>query len=80
MHFTQQDIAISAIARQLKAGGTFACATFGPARFEDARLQDLWQRISHQGGRELLKKTDKRKETIRVMARTQDGNVANLDT
>ena len=80
MHFPDQDEAMSAIAQQLKPGGTFACGTFGPARFEDAKLQDLWQRVSHQGGRELLKKTDEPEQTIRVMARTQDGNVAPLDT
>ena len=56
------------------------CAAFGPARFRDARLQDLWERISHQGGRELLKKADRPDETIKIMARTQDGyNVAPLD-
>ena len=80
MHFPDQHLAMSAIAQQLKAGGTFACGTFGPARFEDASLQDLWQRVSHQGGRELLKKTDQPEQTIRVMARTQDGNLAPLDT
>lgn len=80
MHFADQHVAMSTIAQQLKAGGTFACGSFGPARFEDERLQDLWQRISHQGGRELLKKADQPEQTIRVMARTQDGNVAPLDT
>ena len=79
MHFADQEVAMGAIAQQLKAGGTFACGTFGPARFQDARLQDLWQRVSHQGGRELLKKADQPEQTIRVMARTQDGNVAPLD-
>ena len=79
MHFADQSVAMRAIAQQLKAGGTFACATFAPARFEDASLQDLWQRISHQGGRELLKNTDRPEETISVMARTQYGNIAPLD-
>lgn len=79
MHFPDQHVAMNAIAQQLKAGGTFACGIFGPARFEDASLQDLWQRVSHQGGRELLKKTDQPEQTIKVMARTQDGNVAPLD-
>lgn len=79
MHFADQEVAMGAIAQQLKAGGTFACGTFGPARFQDATLQDLWQRVSHQGGRELLKKADQPEQTIRVMARTQDGNVAPLD-
>ncbi|TVY84602.1 Methyltransferase ptaH [Lachnellula suecica] len=79
MHFPDQTMAMSAVAKQLKSGGTFACGTFGPARFEDARLQDLWQRISQQGGRELLKTADQPEETIKIMARTEDGNVAPLD-
>ncbi|KAF2238273.1 S-adenosyl-L-methionine-dependent methyltransferase [Viridothelium virens] len=79
MHFPDQKAAMGAIARQLKPGGTFVCGTFGPACFEDTRLQDLWQRISHQGGRELLKNTDQPEQTIRIMARTKDGNVAPLD-
>ncbi|KAL9094348.1 MAG: hypothetical protein Q9165_003489 [Trypethelium subeluteriae] len=79
MHFPDQKAAMNAIARQLKPGGTFVCGTFGPARFEDSRLQDLWQRISYQGGRELLKNKVELEQTIRVMARTEDGNVAPLD-
>ncbi|KAH8597595.1 S-adenosyl-L-methionine-dependent methyltransferase [Bisporella sp. PMI_857] len=80
MHFPDQKVAIDAIAKQLKPGGTFTCSVFGPARFEDRRLQDLWARISYQGGRVLLKKSDNPEETIRIMARTQDGyNVAPLD-
>ncbi|KUI60116.1 hypothetical protein VP1G_07325 [Cytospora mali] len=81
MHFPDQQAAMAAVARQLRPGGTFACSLFGPARFEDAALQALWTRISHQGGRELLKGADRPEETIRVMARTQDRyNVAPLDT
>ncbi|KAI9667454.1 MAG: hypothetical protein M1821_000270 [Bathelium mastoideum] len=79
MHFPDQQAAMGAIAKQLKSGGTFACGTFGPARFEDATLQELWQRISYQGGRELLKNQDEADQTIRVMARTENGNVAPLD-
>lgn len=81
MHFPDpQDTALGAIARQLRPGGTFAAALFGPARFPDARLQDLWARISHEGGRQLLQTVDDPDQTIRVMARTQDSyNVAPLD-
>ncbi|MCJ1399416.1 hypothetical protein MMC11_002618 [Xylographa trunciseda] len=80
MHFPDpQDVAMGAIARQLRPGGTFAAALFGPARFHDAALQDLWARISYQGGRQLLKTVDDPAQTIRVMARTQDTyNVAPL--
>jgi len=80
MHFPEQKAAMTAIARQLRSGGTFACSVFGPARFDDARLQDLWAHISHQGGRVLLKKADHPEQTVRIMANTQDGyNVAPLD-
>ncbi|KAL4815786.1 S-adenosyl-L-methionine-dependent methyltransferase [Aspergillus spinulosporus] len=81
MHFPDQAAGMAAIAKQLKSGGTFACGTFGPARFEDAQLQDLWQRISYQGGREILKKAENPDYIIGVMARTQDNaNVAPLST
>lgn len=81
MHFPDQEVGMSAVVRQLKPGGTFACATFGPARFENAQLQDLWQRISYQGGRALLKKSEDPMQVIGVMARTQDNaNIAPLDT
>ncbi|TPX09871.1 uncharacterized protein E0L32_008893 [Thyridium curvatum] len=80
MHFAEpQKAAIDAFARQLRSGGTFAAALFGPARFKDPRLQDLWSRISHQGGRELLKIADDPDQTIRIMSRTQGAyNVAPL--
>jgi SAM-dependent methyltransferase len=80
MHFPNQKAAMTAVAKQLRSGGTFACGTFGPARFEDSRLQDLWQRISYQGGRELLNKTDQPQQVLDVIARTQEANVAPLDT
>lgn len=81
MHFPpDQEVAMNAVAKQLKSGGTFAAALFGPARFEDAKLQDLWERIQYQGGRTLLAKADRPEETIAIMARTQDKyNVAPLD-
>lgn len=80
MHFPDQELAMKAIAKQLKSGGTFAAALFGPARFEDAKLQDLWERINYQGGRMLLAKADQPEQTITIMARTQDKyNVAPLD-
>jgi SAM-dependent methyltransferase len=80
MHFPDQDQAMNAVAKQLKPGGTFAAALFGPARFEDAELQDLWERINYQGGRMLLAKADQPDETITIMARTQgEYNVAPLD-
>lgn len=82
MHFAEpQDEAMAVIARQLRSGGTFAAALFGPATLRDDKLQDIWRRISQQGGRELLKVADDVQATIRVMARTQGGyNVAPLDT
>ena len=80
MHFADQDLAMNAIAKQLKSGGTFAAALFGPARFDDVKLQDLWERINYQGGRMLLAKADQPEQTIAIMARTQDKyNVASLD-
>ncbi|KAK3382220.1 S-adenosyl-L-methionine-dependent methyltransferase, partial [Lasiosphaeria ovina] len=81
MHFPDpQAAAMAAIARQLRPGGTFAAALFGPARFHDAALQDLWARFSHEGGRQLLRTVDDPDQTVRVMARTQDEySVAPLD-
>lgn len=80
MHFPDQKEAMDAIAKQLKPGGTFICSAFGPARFEDAKLQDLWARISYQGGRVILNLADQQEESIKIMARTQDSyNVAPLD-
>lgn len=81
MHFPEaQADAMRAIARQLRPGGTFMAAVFGPARFIDPKLQKLWSRISYQGGRELLQVVEDPTSTIGIMARTQDGyNVAPLD-
>lgn len=80
MHFPDQKEAMSAISKQLKSGGTFVCSVFGPARFEDPALQDLWARISHEGGRVLLKNAEQPDQTIKIMARTQGNyNVAPLD-
>ncbi|KAF1349188.1 hypothetical protein BDV97DRAFT_370383 [Delphinella strobiligena] len=80
MHFPDQKLAMKAVAKQLKSGGSFAAALFGPARFEDGKLQDLWERINYQGGRILLERADQPEQTIAIMARTQDKyNIAPLD-
>ena len=80
LHFVDQDVALEAISKQLRPGGTFAGAGFGPALFNDAKVQDVWNRISQQGGRVLLKTADQPEQTIRVMKRSQDGyNNAPLD-
>ncbi|EED13798.1 conserved hypothetical protein [Talaromyces stipitatus ATCC 10500] len=81
MHFAEpQEDAMATIACQLRPGGTFVASLFGPARFRDAELQDLWERISHQGGRELLQVSDDPDQIIKVMVRTQGlYNVAPLD-
>lgn len=72
MHFPDlQDAAMATIARQLRRGGTFVAAQFGPVRFHDSDLQDLWARINHEGGRQLLKAVNNPSETIRVMGRAQ---------
>lgn len=80
MHFPDpQDAAMATVARQLRPGGTFVAAQFGPVRFHDPDLQDLWARISHEGGRQLLRGKDDPSETIRVMGRTQGtANIAPL--
>jgi SAM-dependent methyltransferase len=79
LHFVDQKLGMEAVAKQLRPGGTFAGAGFGPALFKDAKVQDVWRRISQQGGRVLLKKGDQ-DQTIKVMERSQDGyNVAPLD-
>ncbi|KAG6358771.1 hypothetical protein INS49_012290 [Diaporthe citri] len=80
MHFPDpQGAAMATVARQLRPGGTFAAAQFGPVRFHEPDLQDLWARISHEGGRQLLKGVDDPSETIRVMGRTQGtANIAPL--
>lgn len=80
LHFVDQNVALEAISKQLRPGGTFAGAGFGPALFNDPKVQDVWNRISQQGGRVLLKKADQPEQTIRVMKRSQDGyNNAPLD-
>lgn len=78
MHFSDpQDAAMATIARQLRRGGTFVAAQFGPVRFHDPDLQNLWARISYEGGRQLLNGLDNPSETIRVMGRTQgSANIA----
>ena len=81
MHFPDpQDRAMTVVARQLRSGGTFAAALFGPCLFSDIELQNLWDRISHEGGRQLLKRADDPATLIGIMARTEDKyNVAPLD-
>ena len=80
LHFVDQNVALESISKQLRPGGTFAGAGFGPALFNDAKVQDVWNRISQQGGRVLLKTADQPEQTIRVMKRSQDGyNNAPLD-
>lgn len=79
-HFPEsQDTAMDAVARQLRPGGTFTAAGFAPVRFHDAQLQDLWDRISREGGQQLLSRANNPRETIRFMLRTQGRyNVAPL--
>ena len=80
LHFCDQPLAMSEIARQLRPGGTFACAAFGAAQFMDSRVQDVYTRINHSGGRALLAKADDAERLVAVMARTQGTyNVAPLD-
>ncbi|KUJ13602.1 S-adenosyl-L-methionine-dependent methyltransferase [Mollisia scopiformis] len=80
LHFPDQQLVTAAIAKQLKAGGTFVGAGFGPATFDDAHVQELWARLMHQGGRVFLKRADKPEQTITVMSRSRDEyNVAPLD-
>ncbi|KAJ5769691.1 hypothetical protein N7520_004250 [Penicillium odoratum] len=80
IHWADQTAAMKTIAAQLKPGGTFAAATFGAARFRDDRVQNVWDRIMTEGGRLLLKTAENRRDTINVMARSQDRyNVAPLD-
>ena len=80
MHFCDQKAAMNVVAKQLCPNGTFACAGFGAARFEDPRVQDIYTRINHSGGRALLKKSDDPEKLIAVMARTQGPyNVAPLN-
>ncbi|KAJ5245022.1 S-adenosyl-L-methionine-dependent methyltransferase [Penicillium chrysogenum] len=80
MHFCDQSLAMNMIAKQLRPGGTFACAAFGAAQFDDPQIQDIYTRINHSGGRALLKKADDPDKLLAVMARTQGKyNVAPLD-
>ncbi|GIC90440.1 methyltransferase tpcM [Aspergillus udagawae] len=80
MHFADQQAAMEAIATQLRPGGTFACAGFGPARFDDPDVQDVWERISQQGGRILLDMADHPQDTINVMSRSSNEyNLAPLE-
>ena len=83
LHFcSDQALAMTVIARQLKPGGTFACAGFGTARFDDARIQDIYTRINEAGGRALLSQLDGlgRERLVGVMARTSGiYNVGPLD-
>ncbi|ORX99969.1 hypothetical protein BCR34DRAFT_676720 [Clohesyomyces aquaticus] len=41
MHFCEQKLAMEIVAAQLWPAGTFVCAAFGAACFEDPRLQNL---------------------------------------
>ena len=80
MHFCDQEKAMKASAQQLRPGGTFACAAFGAARFEDPKVHELYTRICQTGARALLKKLDSSRHLIEAMARTKGPyNVAPLD-
>ena len=80
MHFCDQKVAMKVIAKQLRSGGTFACAGFGAAHFENARVQDIYTRIHQSGGRALLRNSDDLEKLAAIMARTQGPyNVAPLD-
>ncbi|KAF2232861.1 S-adenosyl-L-methionine-dependent methyltransferase [Viridothelium virens] len=80
MHFCEQELAMEAIAKQLRPGGTFTCAVFGAACFDDPRLQDTYTRIGHVGARALLQQVNDPERMIVAMARTQGPyNVAPLD-
>lgn len=80
MHFVDQRAGMEAVTKQLRPGGTFVCAGFGPALFNDEKIQGVWNRISQQGGRLLLQRADNPQETINIMQRSSDAyNVAPLD-
>jgi SAM-dependent methyltransferase len=70
LHFADQEAALQAIAQQLKPGGTLIVAGFGSARFRDPAVQNVWARITQQGGRALLKHADDPDLTRKVMARS----------
>ena len=80
MHFCDQKMAMEVIAKQLKPGGTFACAGFGTAFFYDSGMKEIYTRINQVGGRALLKKDNDPEKLKMVIARTQGSyNVAPLD-
>lgn len=80
LHFADQQLAMQAIADQLQPGGTFVAAGFGPARFHDCKVQDVWDRIMQQAGRASLKVSDHPEKTQQAMERTSGVyNVAPLD-
>ncbi|KAF2118838.1 S-adenosyl-L-methionine-dependent methyltransferase [Lophiotrema nucula] len=80
LHFCDQDVAMASIARQLRSGGTFACAAFGAARFDDERVQQLYTKLGQVGARELLKTLSDSEKLVQAMARTKGAyNVAPLD-
>ncbi|KAG6116501.1 hypothetical protein E4U13_001832 [Claviceps humidiphila] len=80
LHFCDQDVAMRAVARQLRPGGTFACASFGSAYFSDEKVQEIYTRIGRAGARLLLKTLDDPERLLRAMDRTEGTyNVAPLD-
>ena len=80
MHFCDQEQAMKSVATQLKPGGTFACAAFGAAQFEDPIIHDIYIRISQAGARVLFSKVKDPEKLISAAARTQGPyNVAPLD-
>ena len=80
MHFCEQKLAMEAVAEQLRPGGSFVCAVFGAACFEDTRLQDLYIRIGQTGARALLQQVNDPEKLIAAMNRTQGSyNVSPLD-
>lgn len=80
MHFCEQKLAMEVIAKQLKPGGTFACAAFGAAHFEDADLQNLYSRIGQTGARNLLGQLKDPEQLATAMVRTRGKyNVAPLN-
>ncbi|KAK5654607.1 hypothetical protein OQA88_7237 [Cercophora sp. LCS_1] len=70
LHFAEQDLTLQTLGRQLAPGGTLVVAAFGSARFRDAELQRIWERIMHQAGRGLLKTATDKEYTKKVMERS----------
>ncbi|ETS76957.1 hypothetical protein PFICI_10831 [Pestalotiopsis fici W106-1] len=70
MHWVEPSRGAKAIVSQLKSGGTFIAAGFGPARFEDQKVQDIWTRISQSGGRRLIMKADDPTKILKVAVRS----------